>query len=87
MSLNPRISRRRRGVSPEINPIVEIGRRNVVFSTQQGTLRRNLYDSASSPFTPTPIIYNMASVGGSSGTRGDSARYQIYKICRTEMKC
>jgi hypothetical protein len=70
MSLNPRISRRRRGVSPEINPIVEIGRRNVVFSTQQGTLRRTLFDSASSPFSPLPIIHKMASLGGSGGTRG-----------------
>jgi hypothetical protein len=73
MSLNPHISRRRRGLSPEINPIAEIGRRNVVLSTQQGTLSRNLSDSASSYFSPLPIIHKMASVGGSGGTRGASS--------------
>jgi len=70
MSLNPHISRRRRGLSPEINPIAEIGRRNIVLSTQQGTLRRTLSDSASSSFSPLPIIQKMESVGFSSGTRG-----------------
>jgi hypothetical protein len=47
MSLDPRVSRRRRGLSPEINPIAEIGRRNVVLSTQQSALRRTLSDSSS----------------------------------------
>jgi hypothetical protein len=73
MSSNPCISRRRRGLSPEITPIIEIGRRKVILSTQQGTLRRNLSDSASSPFSPSPIIYKMASVGGSGGTGGASS--------------
>jgi hypothetical protein len=73
MFLNPRISRRRRGLSPEINPIGEIGRRNVVLSTQQGTLRRTLSNSASSSFSPLPIIHKMASMGGSSGTGGSSS--------------
>jgi hypothetical protein len=73
MSLNPRISRRRRGLSSEITPIAEIGRRNVVLSTQQGTLRRTMFDSASSYFSPSPIIYKMASVGGSGGTGGASS--------------
>jgi hypothetical protein len=73
MSLNPRISRRRRGLSPEITPITEIGRRNVILSTQQGTLRRTLSDLASSSFSPLPIIYKMASVGGSGGTGGASS--------------
>jgi hypothetical protein len=50
MSLDSRVSRRRRGLSPEINPIVEIGRRNVVLSTQQSALRRTLSDSSSSSF-------------------------------------
>jgi hypothetical protein len=71
MSLNPRISRRRRGLSPEIKPISEIGRRNVVLSIQQSTLRRTFYDSSSSSFSPLPIIHKMASSGGSGGTRGD----------------
>jgi hypothetical protein len=44
MSLDPRVSRRRRGLSPEINPFAEIGRRNVVLSTQQSDLRRTLSD-------------------------------------------
>jgi hypothetical protein len=73
MSLNPRISRRRRGLSPEINPLVEIGRRNVIFSTQQGTLRRTLYDSVSLSFSPLPIVHKMASSSGSGGTRGASS--------------
>jgi hypothetical protein len=73
MSLNPRISRRRRGLSPEINPIVEIGRRNIVLSTQQSTLRRTLSDSASSSFSPLPIVHKMASSGGSGGTGGASS--------------
>jgi hypothetical protein len=73
MSLNPCISRRRRGLSPEINPIAEIGRRNVVFSAQKSTLRRTLSDSTSSSFSPLPVVHNMASSGGSSGTGGASS--------------
>jgi hypothetical protein len=73
MSLDPRISRRRIGLSPKINPIVEIGRRNVVLSTQQSTLRRTLFDSASLSFSPLPIIHKMESSGGSGGTGGASA--------------
>lgn len=73
MSLNSCISRRRRGLSLEITPIAEIGRRNVVLSTLQGTLRRTLSDSASSSFSPSPIIYKMAFVGGFGGTGGASS--------------
>jgi hypothetical protein len=73
MSLNTCISRRRRGLSLEINPIVEIGRRNIFLSTQQGTLRRTLSDLASSSFSPLPLIHKMASVGGSGGTGGASS--------------
>ena len=43
------------------------------MSTQQRTLRRTLLDSASSPFWPTPIIYNMESAGGSGGIGGASS--------------
>jgi hypothetical protein len=73
MSLDPHISRRRRGLSPEINPIAEIGRRNVVLSSQQSTLRRNFSDSSSSSFSPLPIIHKMTSRGGSGDTRGASS--------------
>jgi len=73
MSLNPRISKRRRVLSPEINPIAEIGRRNLVLSSQKSTLRRNLSDSSSSSFSPLPIVHKMASSGGSGGTRGASS--------------
>jgi hypothetical protein len=73
MSLNHHISRRRKGLSPKITPIVEIGRRNVVLSTQQSTIRRTLFDSTSLSFSPLPIIHKMASVGGSGGTRGTSS--------------
>jgi hypothetical protein len=73
MSLDPRVSRRRRGLSPEINPIAEIGRRNVVLSTQQSALRRTLSDSSSSSFSPLPIIHKMASSGGSGGTGSASS--------------
>jgi hypothetical protein len=73
MSLNPRISRRRRGLSPEINHIVEIGRRNIVLSTKQSALRRTLSDSSSSYLSPLPIIHKMASSGGSGGTGGASS--------------
>jgi hypothetical protein len=75
MSLNLHISRRRRGLSPEITPIAEIGRRNVVLSTQQGNIRRTSFGSASSSFSPLPIIHKMAYVGGSSGT-GAASSYQ-----------
>jgi hypothetical protein len=67
------VSRRRRGLSPEINPIAEIGRRNIVLSTQLSDLRRTLSDSSSSYFYPSPIIHKMASSGGSSGTRSVSS--------------
>jgi hypothetical protein len=73
MSLDPHVSRRRRGVSPKINPIAEIGRRNVVLSTQQSDLRRTLSDSSSSSFSPLPIIHKMASSGGFGGTGGASS--------------
>jgi hypothetical protein len=73
MSLDPHVSRRRRGLSLEINPIVEIGRTNVVLSTQQSSLRRTLSDSSSSSFSPLPIIHKMASSGGSGGTGGASS--------------
>jgi hypothetical protein len=73
MSLHSHVSRRRRGLSPEINPIVEIGRRNVVLSTQQSALRRTLFDSSSSSFYPSPIIQKMESSGGSSGTGSASS--------------
>jgi hypothetical protein len=76
MSLNPCISRRRRGLSPKINPIAEIGRRNVVLSSQQSTLSRTFSDSSSSSFSPLPIIHKMASSpgsGGSGGTGGSSS--------------
>jgi hypothetical protein len=69
MSLYPCFFRRRRGLSSEINPIAEIGRRNVVLSTQQSALRRTLSDSSSSSFSPLPIIHGMASSGGYGGTR------------------
>jgi hypothetical protein len=73
MSLNPRVSRRRRGLSAEINPIAEIGRRNVVLSTQQSDLRRTLSDSSISYFSPLTIIHNMTSSGGSGGTGSASS--------------
>jgi hypothetical protein len=73
MSSNPCISGKRRGLSLEANPIIEIGRRKAIFSTQQGTLRRTFSDSSSSPFSPSPIIFKMASKGGSGGTRGASS--------------
>jgi hypothetical protein len=43
------------------------------MSTQQGTLRRIFFDLASSPFSPSPIIYKMAFAGGSGGTGGASS--------------
>ena len=70
MSLYPRVSRKRRGLSPEINPIAEIGRRSIVLSTQQSALRRTLSNSSSSSFSPLPIIHKMTSSGGFGGTRG-----------------
>jgi hypothetical protein len=68
MSLDSRASRRRRGLSPEINPITEIGRINVVFSTQQSDLRMTLSYSSSAYYFPSSIIHKMASSGGPSGT-------------------
>jgi hypothetical protein len=73
MSSNPRISRRRRGLSPEATPIFEIGRRKIILSTQESALRRTLSDSASSPSSPIPITFNMTSAGSGSGTRGASS--------------
>jgi hypothetical protein len=73
MSLDPHISTRIRGLSHEINPIVEIERRNIVLSAQQSALRRNLSDSSSSSFSHLPIIHKMASSGGSGGTRDASS--------------
>jgi hypothetical protein len=73
MSSNPRISRRRRGLSPEATPIFEIGRRKIVLSTQESALRRTLSDSASSPSSPIPITFNMTSAGSGSGTGGASS--------------
>jgi hypothetical protein len=75
MSLDSSVSRRRRGLSPEINPISEIGRRNVVLLTQQSDLRRTLSDSSSSSFSPSPIIHKMASSGGSGGTGSASSSH------------
>ena len=43
------------------------------MSTQQNDLRRTLFDSSSSSFSPLPIIHKMASSGGSCGTRGASS--------------
>jgi hypothetical protein len=81
MSLDPRVSRRRRGLSLEINPIDEIGRRNVVLSTQRSVLRRTLYDSSSSSFSPLPIIHKMASSGGFGGTRiASSSQYSALSV-------
>jgi hypothetical protein len=73
MSLDPHIYRRRRGLSLEINPIDEIGRINIVLSTQQSTLRRTLSDSSSLSFSPLPIVHKMVSIGGSGGTEGASS--------------
>jgi hypothetical protein len=76
MSLDSHAYRRRRDLSPKINPIVELGKRNVVLSSQQSDLRRTLSDSSSSSFFPSSIIHKMASSGGSSGT--GSAPYSQY---------
>jgi hypothetical protein len=73
MSLEPRVSRRRRGLSREINTISEIGRMNVVLSTQQSTLRRTLSDSSILSLSSLPIIHKMASSGGSGGTGSASS--------------
>jgi hypothetical protein len=75
MSLDSHVSRRRRGLSPEINPIVEIGRRNIVLSTQKSDLRRTLSDSSSSSFSRSPIIHKMESSGGFGGTRSASSSH------------
>jgi hypothetical protein len=73
MSSNPRISRRRRGLSPEATPIFEIGRMKILLSTQQSALRRTLYDSSSSYLSPIPITFNMTFASSGSGTRGASS--------------
>jgi hypothetical protein len=73
MSSNPRISRRRRGLSPETTPIFEIRRRKIILSTQESALRRTFSDSASSPSSPIPITFNMTSTGSGSGTGGASS--------------
>jgi hypothetical protein len=73
MSSNPHISQRRRGLSLEATPIFEIGRRKIILSTQESSLRGTLSNSSSSPLSPIPITFNMTSAGSSSGTRGDSS--------------
>jgi hypothetical protein len=73
MSSNPRISRRRRGFSPESTPIIEIGRRKAILLTQESTLRRTLSDSTSSHFSPLPVTFKMAYAGGASGVGGASS--------------
>jgi hypothetical protein len=81
MSLDSHTSRRRRGVSPEINPIAEIGRRNIALSAQKITLRRTLYDSSSSSFFPSSIIHMMTSSGGSCGTgSAPSSQYSLSSL-------
>jgi hypothetical protein len=70
MSLDPHISRRRSGLSSEINSISKIGRRNVVLSSQQSALRRTLSYSSKSSFSPLPIIHRMESSGGYGGNGG-----------------
>jgi hypothetical protein len=69
MSLDSHSYKRRRVFSAEINPIVEIGRRNIVLYSQQSALRRTLFDSSSSSFFPSSIIHRIASSGGSGGTK------------------
>jgi hypothetical protein len=76
MSLDSHASRRRRVLSPEINPIVEIGRRNVVLSAQKSALRRTLSDLSISSFFSSSFIHKMESSGGSGGT--GSAPYSQY---------
>jgi hypothetical protein len=71
MSLDSRASRRRRGLSPEINPIAKIGRRNVVLSAQKSDLRKTLSDSSNSSLFSSSIIHKMAYSGGSGGTGSD----------------
>jgi hypothetical protein len=73
MSSNPRISRRRRGLSPKSTLIIEIGRRKAILSTQENTLRKTLFDYASPPFSPLPITFKMAYMGGVSGVGGASS--------------
>jgi hypothetical protein len=73
MSLDSRVSIRRRGLSHKINHIAEIGRRNVVLSTQFFYIRRTLSDSSSSSFFPSPIIHKMKSSGGFGGTGSASS--------------
>ena len=75
MSLDSHASRRRRGLSPKINPIAEIGRRNVVLSAQKSSLRRTFSDSSRSSFLPSSIIHKMESSGGSGGTGSDSSSH------------
>jgi hypothetical protein len=73
MSSNPLIYIRRRGLSPESTPIIEIGRRKSILLTQECTLRRTLSYSVSSPFSPLAITSKRASAGGSSSARGASS--------------
>jgi hypothetical protein len=81
MSLETHVSRIRRGLLPEINPIAEIGRSNVVLSTQRSALRRTLFDSSGSSFSTLPIIHNMKSSGDSSGTGGSySSQYSASSV-------
>jgi hypothetical protein len=45
--------------------------------TQESTLRRTLYDSTSSPFSPLPITFKMEYVGGASGVGGASSSQHL----------
>jgi hypothetical protein len=77
MSFNSRISRRRRGLSPEVTPIFEIRRSKIVLSTKKSVLRRTLSDYGSSSSSPIPITFNIMSSGSGSGT-GDSPSSQPF---------
>jgi hypothetical protein len=73
MSSGSRFSRRMRGLSPEINLVSEIGRRNVVLETIQGKHHRSLSDSSISSVSFIPITFKMTSFGSSSGTGQSSS--------------
>jgi hypothetical protein len=60
-------------LSPEVTPIFDIGRRNIVLQTQQSALRQALSDFSSSSSSPIPITFNMTSLGSGSGTGGSSS--------------
>jgi hypothetical protein len=59
MSSNSRASLRTRGLSPEVYPIYEIGRRKVVIQIQQTNLRCTLSDSASSIVPMTSFTFKI----------------------------